>query len=173
MSYFLYIHADTSNSEGVWKVGKSLTPYSAVRSRQKNSWKQFELDYLWFGYPQEIHFLEKKVKRHFYKHSGKYKTGYSQTELFQIPVKQIVNYINETINDNSLLIQSIELKEKYCASKSGSCPFGIPSEKYASEWLNDKLEDLFPQNQYVMHSLPAFKKSIGNKNNFFQLFEIS
>ena len=63
MSHFLYIHKDLSNVAGVWKVGVAMTPYSAVRARQKFCWNKFHLDYLYFGLPWHVKFLEKTIKK--------------------------------------------------------------------------------------------------------------
>ena len=60
-----------SGTPNVWKVGVTKTPYSAVRARQKFTWKKFGLEYLYFGRPSDVAWLEQQLKNHFKSCSGK------------------------------------------------------------------------------------------------------
>ena len=167
MSHFLYIHKDLSGKPDVWKLGVTLTPYSAVRSRQKFCWEQFGLDYLWIGNPNDVLLLEQTLKQHLKGLSGKSLQGFgTQTELFKVPINQLLDYISLLIRNNNLQVKQVSLKGPYTASNSSSCPFGIPSEKDADEWLRWKVNELFKNEKY------ANKQKIKlNKNTFNDLFE--
>ncbi len=69
-SFFLYLHKDLSGHPDVWKLGKAMTPYSAVRARQKFMWEKFGLDYLYFGRPSHIDCLEEIVKTNLFSFSA-------------------------------------------------------------------------------------------------------
>jgi hypothetical protein len=169
MSHFLYLHKDLSGTENVWKVGVSVTPYTAVRLRQKFCWNQFGLDYLWFGQPEHVAMLEAVVKRHFHKVSGKVLKGFgTQTELFQVPIDEMLTVISNVISEYGLKIKQVQLADRYTASNSGSCPFGIPSEKDADWWLTNRLQAVFNNPKF------AHRKKIKlSPNTFNRLFEIS
>ena len=144
MSHFLYIHKDMTNVEGVWKVGVAMTPYSAVRSRQKFCWNKFSLDYLYFGVPEHVLFIERTIKNYFVGLSGKEVKGFgAQTEMFKIDIDVLKKYINSLIKEYALQVQELVLSEPYSAAKSSECPFGIPSEKQATYWLNKKIKDTY------------------------------
>ena len=57
-SFILYIHNDLSGDPDWKKIGKAMTPYSAVRSRQKNCSKKFYLNHIFIGDPCHINVLE-------------------------------------------------------------------------------------------------------------------
>ena len=144
MSHFLYIHKDLSNVAGVWKVGVAMTPYSAVRARQKFCWNKFHLDYLYFGLPGHVRSLEKIIKRRFEHLTGKQSQGTSaNTEMIKIDIEILLKEIEGTIEEHGFAIHQLELTEPYSAAKSGDCPFGIPSEVYAGEWLQKKAKAFF------------------------------
>lgn len=166
MSHFLYVHSDLTGDPDVWKVGVAITPYSAVRARQKFCWKQFKLDYLWFGFPGHIAFLEERIKHDLYDLSGKAIQNFgTQTEIFQINISTLRKKIKSLIEEHQLCVEEIVLDEPYTASNSGQCPFGIPGEKYAHGWLQKKARKQWPSkahdiNQRVFLTDKQF-------NNFF------
>ena len=144
MSHFLYIHKDLSNVTGVWKVGVAMTPYSAVRARQKFCWNKFHLDYLYFGLPGHIKHLEKIIKWRFEHLTGKQAQGTSaNTEMIKIDIEILLKEIKKIITEYNFKIHQLELPEPYSAAKSGDCPFGIPSEINASAWLQNKARHFF------------------------------
>lgn len=144
MSHWLYIHKDLGGEPGVLKPGITMLPYSAVRARQKFIWKKFELDHLYFGRSTHIKFLESKIKKNFYFCSAKAKlrTG-GQTELFKIDEEELLLYIQQVISAYELDVKKILLDKPYSANNSGQCPFGCPSEKYAFDWCEDKVNAWF------------------------------
>jgi len=176
MSHFFYIHRDISGNPDVWKVGQALTPYSAVRARQKFCWNQFGLDYLWFGYPNHVDFLEKQIKLDFHKVSGKVLNGYgAQTEMLSVPINKLLTRIEKIIGDNQLCIQQLELKERYTASNSKSCIFGIPGESNASDWLDKKAKDIFKEIEFkrkIFVNSKTKTKKLMTKNTFDVLFSL-
>ena len=163
MSHFLYIHKDMSGTPDVWKPGIAMLPYSAVRARQKFTWNQFELNYLFFGRPRHIVFLEKTIKSHFSYCSGNILQGFGgQTELFQIKEEDLLFFVRSTIAQHNLTIKEILLEKPYTASNSGQCPFGCPTEAYAESWCNNKAVELFGKDNYR-----------SAKDMFDQLFEVN
>ena len=64
-SFFIYVHDDLSQDPDWKKVGKSMTPHSAVRARQKYCSKKVSLNHLYFGDPAHIDFLEKEFKEEY------------------------------------------------------------------------------------------------------------
>lgn len=145
MSHFLYLHKDLTNTPNVWKIGVAITPYSAVRARQKFCWQQFGLDYLWFGHPDHIQFIEERVKDSFWNCSGKTLQNLgTQTEIFKVEIKALTHKVNVLIQEHDLCVKEIPLDRPYVASNSGQCIFGIPSEKYAAAWLDQKVKDCWP-----------------------------
>ena len=174
MSHFLYAHKDVSGHENVWKIGVTLTPYSAVRSRQKVCWDQFGLDYLWFGNPYHIEFIENEVKKKFKYCSGKELLGFgTQTEMFQIEFEQISDYISTLINVYELAVKAVEMDAPYTATSSGKCPFGIPSEISARHWLDQRFQTLFNDNDTVIAKGYSGRGKVKMaRNNFNRLFEL-
>lgn len=142
MSHFLYIHACMSGTPNVWKVGVTKTPYSAVRARQKFTWKKFGLEHLYFGRPSDIGWLEQQLKNHFKSCSGKAIQGYG-TELFQAHIQTIQKQIDYLIEMSNLDVMLVEMKVPYTANASGNCPFGIPGEKDADWFLERKADEVF------------------------------
>lgn len=149
----------------VWKVGVTKTPYSAVRARQKYTWAKFGLDYLYFGRPNSILWLEQQVKDYFRNWSGKTIQGYG-TELFQIEIGQLRNKINSLIQEHQLDVVIVTMKGAYTASSSGQCTFGIPGEKDADWYLECKANEIF--NSAIRPSTVG--KRILSKNNYDKLF---
>jgi len=163
-SFFLYIHKDLSGVNGVWKIGKAMTPYSAVRARQKFCWNKFELDYLFFGDPIDIDALERYLKNKFHSLSSKRLTkNGASTELFQINIDIILKTITRQIELCCLNVKQVLLAEKYSAANSGQCPIGIPSEQYSHYYLNKMLEK-----EFGSYTKPTYKPAL---NTFNQLFE--
>lgn len=148
MSHFLYIHKDLSGDPDWNKAGVSITPYSAVRARQKFCSKEFSLDHLYFGRERHIHQLETLVKERFSHVTGKALTGRGQTELFNVPQKTLVKFINETIDSESFHIQKVELKKPYSASNATSCPFNVPSESSVWRWAQNLVETQWGKDPY-------------------------
>lgn len=144
MSNFLYIHHDLSGVSDVWKVGVAITPYSAVRARQKFCWNQFSLQHLYFGSSCSIANLESAVKAHFANQSGKVLKNFgAQTEMFNVPIDQLLTFINQYVERHLLLVKKIELVSDYAATNSKNCPFKIPTEDLASYWCSTKVKELF------------------------------
>jgi hypothetical protein len=176
MSNFLYIHRDLSGVPDVWKVGVAMTPYSAVRARQKFCWNQFGLQHLYFGTAACIAHLEWAIKNHFNSKSGKAMKNYgTQTEMFNVPIDDLLIYIEWYIDRNRLLVQKIEMSGDYTASRSGACPFGIPSETLAGEWCQEKINDIFanrsdPVENFVLGR--GRKKTNWYRNTFDHFFEL-
>lgn len=139
-SFVFYIHSDLSKVSDIWKIGKAITPYTAVRARQKYMSEKFYLDYLFFGDPTDIANLENHIKSVL--KSRLVNTG-CQTELFRIPINELLNLIKGTIETRDLRIKEIVLKEKYSACNSSSCPLGFPSEQNAYNILIDKVDSEF------------------------------
>ena len=166
MSHFLYIHPCMAGTPNVWKVGVTKTPYSAVRGRQKYTWTKFGLTDLYFGDPVDIARLEQRVKKEFKHLSGKVLQGYGM-ELFQIDKKILKQSIASHIERGSLRVKQFALKEPYTASISGHCPFGIPGESEADQWLHEKFVKMFkshPTGQVI-------KKRVFARNMFPELYE--
>lgn len=134
MSNFLYIHKDMSGDPSWNKVGISITPYSAVRSRQKNCSKEFTLDHLYFGRAGHIERLESILKDTYRSLTGKVITGRGQTELFNLAQDTLVEIINETIVKKKFDIFKVALKNPYSASKASDCPFDVPGESAVGPW---------------------------------------
>jgi hypothetical protein len=165
MSHFLYIHPCMAGTPDVWKVGVTKTPYSAVRARQKYTWAKFGLDYLYFGRPNSILWLEQQIKDYFRNWSGKTLQGYG-TELFQVEIGQLRNKINSLIQEHQLDVVVVSMKGAYTASSSGQCTFGIPGEKDADWYLECKANEIF--NRADRPS--SVGKRILAKNNYDKLF---
>ena len=143
-SFFFYIHKDLSGENDVWKIGVSITPYSAVRSRQKFMWRKFHLDHLYFGRPRHIEILEDTVKSNLFNFSATHLLCEStQTELFKIPIDDLINHIDAVIKNKGLHIAKMQLTTPYSASKSGDCPFGIPPEDKSFEYLMPKVKQTY------------------------------
>ena len=145
-SFFFYIHKELRETKDIWKVGKAMTPYSAVRARQKYMWDTFCLDYLYFGNPKHIDRLEGKIKQLLYFNSAKYiKGGNAQTEIFQININDLLTTVDEQIEINKWQVKRLAFDKPYSASNSGSCPLNIPGESISHEYLCNLAEDTFGQ----------------------------
>lgn len=164
-SFFFYIHDDLSGDENFKKAGKSMTPYSAVRARQKFCSKKFYLNHLWMGNPDHIDFLENQVKSKLYFNSAIYLNGVGATEVFNIEENLLVEIVNQIIIDNELNIAKLNFETPYSASRSSDCPLKIPSEKESKQWLTKFLaENTEFSNLYQ-------KKRITTQQTFEKLFE--
>jgi len=162
MSHFLYIHKDLTGEPNVWKVGVAITPYSAVRARQKFCWNQFGLQHLYFGIAHHVEYVEDRIKQYFRELSGKSLQNFgTQTEMFKIDIKQLLSFIDKLIVDENLNVRKIEMQGDYTASNSGACPFRIPSESYAKFWAMEKCIELFG---------PDVVKTRRSKNIFNEIF---
>lgn len=172
MSWFLYIHKDMSNHKDIWKLGITKTPYSAVRARQKFCWDTFGLDYLYFGNPYHIAGLEERAKQYFYTRSGSYLNNIGgQTELFSIDIKTLKGFIDNQISSLDYRIREIVLDKPYTAAKSGSCPFGIPTENQADAWLEKKFSELFDCKTWYKKDTRRIR--LNASQIFDQFFEVS
>ena len=169
MSHFLYIHKDLSSVKGVWKVGVAMTPYSAVRARQKFCWNKFSLDYLYFGLPSHIALIEKLLKRRFSHLTGKaLQDNGANTEMIKIDIERLLNEVKNIVNQHNLKVHQLELEEPYSAAKSSDCPFGIPSEQYATWYLNQRAKDFFGSTDITQPR----KLKLSSKTMFEELFEV-
>ena len=136
VSFFLYLHKDLSGEPDVWKLGKAITPYSAVRARQKYMWRTFELPHLYFGRPSHITTLEDVLKSELFDYSAtKLINGSCQTELVKIPIENLLQVIGDIIEKRNLDVIKLEMPGPYTASKSSSCPYGIPTESKSHQHL--------------------------------------
>ena len=67
MSHFFYLHKDLTGEPDAWKLGIALTPYSAVRARQKFCWNKFKLDRRSFQFqPNYLHVDQALLVEHEY-----------------------------------------------------------------------------------------------------------
>jgi hypothetical protein len=147
MSYWLYIHPELSGKPNYWKVGKALTPYSAVRARQRFLVDDFYLTEVWFGKPEHIAKLERVVK-YLQSPKGDDKLGPGRTELVYFdPEKEIfslASYIEMIIFSHKLKVKRMYTGSKgYHATNSSQCPLGCEQERYAHEWSKRKLREEF------------------------------
>lgn len=169
MSHFLYVHKDLTNVKGVWKIGVAMTPYSAVRARQKFCWNKFSLDYLYFGLPGHIALIETLVKRRFSHLTGKRSQGNgANTEMIKIDIEYLLKEIKNIIEQHNLKVHQLYLNEPYSAAKSSDCPFGLPSEIYATAYLQRRAKEFFTSED------PEFPRRIKLSANvmFDELFEV-
>ena len=141
MSHFLYGHKDLTGVKDVWKIGIVMTPWSAVRLRQRHCWNTVSLDYLFFGRKRHIKRLEDRVKEHFKYQSGSTLAGACRTELFQVSEEELFAYIRDQIKKDDLHVQEIVLETPYTASSAGQCPFKIPREDLAARWCENLVEE--------------------------------
>lgn len=135
MSYVFYIHKELSgNYPKVNKAGKAITPFSVVRLRQRFLVDAFELEYIWFGNPSDITWLEEQVMLH-YRLKGLLKGDRSNTELIWDTTDNIRDVTIAMINLYNLDIHEITpTGYKYSATNSSNCPLGFPGEKAIHDW---------------------------------------
>jgi hypothetical protein len=131
-----------SGTPNVWKVGIAITPYSAVRARQKFTWEPFGLEYLYFGQSDHVEWLEQSVKEHFKLRSGKALQGYG-TELFKVDIMELRRQINKIISEAELNVRQLEMKVPYTATSSKQCPYHIPAEKDCNSYLENLVSQIF------------------------------
>jgi len=137
-SFILYIHNDLSGDPDWKKIGKAMTPYSAVRSRQKNCSKKFYLNHIFLGDPCHIDVLEESFKRTCYTLSGTHINQISgQTEIFKMSEEAILDHLLGIIEKYNLRVKKIELDTPYSACNSGECPLQIPSEANSYAYLRN------------------------------------
>lgn len=138
-SYVLYIHRELGNTPNWWKCGRSITPYSAVRLRQRLLLNPFELEHVYFGDPQDIAWLELQVHNRF----PRDQKGLCNQELVNCELSELTEYIDHLITLNGLSVK--HLGSNYAAHKSGDCPYGFPAEKHIHTWAESKLDQVFGQ----------------------------
>ena len=143
-SFFFYIHNDLSGDPDWKKIGKSMTPYSAVRARQKYCSEVFHLNHIWFGNPKDINFIEKTIKTNLHELSAKYLNGISATEVFKIQENELIKQVNQLIEDYGLQVWKQQLDKPYSASKSSECPLEIPMETESYHYLKKILQENKP-----------------------------
>ena len=149
--YTLYTHPSLCKTPDWWKVGVAITPYSAVRVRQRFMVSTFEIPYLWFGKTSDIHDLEKAIISNFPTPTG----GRGNTELVNCTIDDLLHYIQEWIagkhsncniffsDRDALDIIQLPLTVPYTATNSSDCPFGFPSEKNIHEWAKKECDNFF------------------------------
>ena len=138
-SFFLYIYGDLCGNPEYNKLGVGMTPYSVLRSRQKSCSERIEIDYLLFGHPDQVSFLEDKFKKKYNHLTGTMLNGIpSQTELFKIKKENMFDSVMEIINEYKLNVVFLNMPVPYSAVNSGECPLGIPSEKRSYDFLIEK-----------------------------------
>ena len=137
-SFVLYVHKDLSGRPDWRKVGKSMTPYSAVRTRQKFCSDKFFLDHIFIGVPSHIDALEKSFKTRYQRYTGSFINKISgQTEMFNMSENDVLDGLKKIIKENNLYVRKIELDKPYSACNSGECPLGIPSETMSYDYLKN------------------------------------
>ena len=142
-SFVLYVHDDLSGDPAWKKVGRAMTPYSAVRTRQKNCSRKFQLNHIFMGDPYHIQQLEQQFKHKFYHSSGAHINKInSQTEMFCMSESEIVSGLQDIIQKHNLHVVPMPLEEPYSASNAGECPLGIPIETQSHhslrQWVQHK-----------------------------------
>lgn len=158
-SYWLYMHPELGGQQHYWKVGKSLTPYSAVRSRQRFLVDDFYLTAVWFSEPGEIAALERDIHDIWRPKYGK-KLGSSRGELIYYNPEEENRNLTTAV-ELMIISRQANIKRMYTcdpkgyhATNAGQCCFHSDQEKYAHEWSRTKLRDLFnirvgsPKNQF-------------------------
>jgi hypothetical protein len=158
-SYVLYLHPAICGTPDHWKAGKSITPYSAVRLRQRHMVKLFSLSKIWFGDPYNIDWLESQV--HSYFKGPEIDRG--NGEIVQGTLDQIETYINNQIKTANLNIVRLDIEGGYSARNAGQCPFGFPGEADVHSWAEDQIEQLFSGQR---------KRKFKQANNFEQLYDL-
>jgi len=144
MSHFFYIHRDLRDHPDVNKIGIAISPYSAVRARQKFCWDQVGLDHVYFGMPNHIRYLETIFKQKYFEFSGKHlnRRG-GQSELFKMTEKEILNAVDKIIKGYKLNIKKLELTELYTASNSQQCPLKLPPESQLHNHCNREVSKIW------------------------------
>ena len=147
-SYWLYIHPELQGKKNYWKVGKCLTPYSAVRARQRFLVDDFYLTAVWFGVPGDVAQVESAIHAAYRPKYGA-QLGSSRSELVYYDEDQAGESLISTI-DTVIAIQGARLKRRpiknpkgYHATNSGQCVFNCPQEKNAHEWSRQQIKTMF------------------------------
>ena len=150
-SYWLYIHPELTGKPNYWKVGKSLTPYSAVRSRQRYLVDDFYLTAVWFGHPDDIAELERAIHS-IWRPADDKKLGSSRGELIYYKEEDsssssssLEMFIEQMIYSRNSRVKRMYTgnPKGYHATNAGQCCFESDQEKYAHEWSKRKLKELF------------------------------
>jgi len=166
-SFILYLHNDLSGNPDWKKLGKAMTGFSAVRSRQKNCSEKFYLNHIFLGDPVHIDFLEETFKNTFYHYSGTAINRISgQTELFKMPENSIIKELMKIIEIYNLHIRKIELGKPYDACNSTECPLGTPSETNSYFYLRNMIVK-----QWGECSDSTTPKMTKSDKQFYNLFE--
>lgn len=147
-SYWLYMHPELQGKPNYWKVGKTLTPYSAVRSRQRHMVDDFYLTALWFGHPDDVDTLE-YVIHSIYRPTGNNKLGSGRGELVYYNAEQEGCRLDTAIQ-RSIDIRGADMKRMYTgnargyhATNSTQCVFNCVQEKDAHEWSRLRIKEMF------------------------------
>ncbi len=168
MSHFYYIHKDVAGDPEFLKPGITVHPSNVVRGIQRKQSKKFSIDHLYFGRPDHVQFLEKRIKDH-YKHlSGKALLEWgNQTELFKINEAELLKSVAQAIENYELDIIKIELSEPYHGTNQSNCPLSLPGEN--DRWyFDDKVDEMFG---YKSYKGPKYKANINALKAFKNLFE--
>jgi len=144
-SYWFYLHPELTNQPHYHKAGRSLTPYSAVRSRQRFMLADFYLTAVWFGHPEDIAHLERTV-HDLYRPS---ELGPGRRELIYYNPEQR-RYDLETAIEMIIYSHRLSVVRRYTqdprgyhAVNSSQCPFNCAAEKDAHEWSRSELWSRF------------------------------
>jgi len=88
--------------------------------------------------------------------------------MIQIDIDCLLKEITSIIKEWNFKIHRLHLDEPYGAANSGHCPFGIPSELHASEWLQEKAKNFF-RSEDAKEPRPI---RLSSKTMFKELFEV-
>lgn len=155
---FFYIHPDVSGVSDVWKIGVTISPYTAVRQRQKYMYKTFFIDHLYIGTGRDIARLESSLKQ-LLNDSGYATSRSSQTEMFEIDIIKLLDIVNQQIKEKELDVFKLPLDKPYSATSSGTCPLNLPSESKVTQHVKNMLKTQFkiidPEDSYneLWHNL--------------------
>lgn len=147
-SYWLYMHPELQGKQHYWKVGKALTPYSAVRARQRFLVDDFYLTALWFGHPDDVATVE-SIVHSLYRPKYDSKLGSCRGELvYYNPTEQGSTLESAiqliiTLRHASLKRMSTGNPLGYHATNSGQCVFNCVQEKDAHEWSRTQIRKMF------------------------------
>jgi hypothetical protein len=144
MSHFFYIHKDLKDHPGVNKIGIAISPYSAVRARQKFCWDPVQLDHLYFGLPEDIRRLETRFKKDYAWCSGKkLNQRGGQSELFKLTEEEVIYAVGQIIDFYKLKVFKVVLEKPYTASSSAQCPLGLPPEAHLHTHCNREVRSIW------------------------------
>ena len=147
-SYWLYLHPELQGKQHYWKVGKALTPYSAVRARQRFLVDDFYLTAVWFGHPKDVATIEQLIHS-MYRPMNEARLGSSRSELVYYNPEDHELTLESSIQlaidlrGASLKRMSTGNPNGYHATNSTQCPFDCPQEKYAHDWSRKRIYTMF------------------------------